>query len=310
MITALCGGVGGSKLALGLYRTLPPAALQVVVNTADDLELWGLHISPDLDTVTYTLAGLAAPETGWGIAGDSRQALDMLQRYGAPTWFQVGDRDLATDIYRTHALREGQTLSQVTAHLARSLDVHAAILPMTDDPVATRLLVDGQWLDFQDYFVRRRHRDPVAAVRYDGIEQARPAPQVLTALAAAEVIVLVNSNPLLSILPIISLPGIRPALTAATAARVAVSPIVGTDAVSGPAGQLMRLLELPVSATGVAAAYRGLIDGLVIDRQDAAQTGAIEALGIAVYCTDTVMRDLTDRERLAAQTLDFARSLR
>jgi LPPG:FO 2-phospho-L-lactate transferase len=310
MITALCGGVGGSKLVLGLYRTLPPNELNVVVNTADDLRFLGLHVSPDLDTVTYTLAGIAQETVGWGIEGDSFQALDMLRRYGAPAWFQIGDRDLATHVFRTDSLSSGQSLTAITRTIAESLGVQAGILPMTHDPVATRLLVEDEWVEFQDYFVRRRHRDPVRALRYDGIENAAATPEALDALQNAEVIVLVNSNPALSIVPILSTPGVNDFLVAVSAARVAVSPIVGNDAVSGPAGRLMNLLGHQSTATGVAEAYAGCIDGIVIDQSDAEQVAGIEALGIAVYCTDTVMKTLEDRERLAAETVSFARSLK
>ncbi|HEX6508628.1 MAG TPA: 2-phospho-L-lactate transferase [Chloroflexota bacterium] len=309
MITALCGGVGGSKLAVGLYRTLPPDELSIVVNTADDLEFYGLHISPDLDTVTYTLAGLARTDVGWGLEGDSFAVLSMLGTYGAPTWFQIGDRDLATDIYRTDGLRTGKTLTSVTREIASSLGVHASIFPMTDARVATRLLVHGEWLEFQDYFVRRRHADPVEAIRYDGIGEAPATSQVLEAIESAEVIVVVNSNPALSIMPILSTPGVNDTLVATSARRIAVSPIVGSDAVTGPAGRLMRLLGYEASATGVAEAYLGVIDGILIHTTDAAQKDAIEGLGVAVQCADTIMRTEADRERLAAEAISFARSL-
>lgn len=309
MITALCGGVGGSKLALGLYRALGDS-LTVVVNMADDLEFCGLHVSPDLDTVTYTLAGMARRDVGWGIEGDTFQALEMLKRYGAPGWFQVGDRDLATDVFRTQALRQGRTLTDVTEHIAGSLGVKARILPMTDDPVATQLLVDGAWIHFQDYFVRRGYRDPVEAVRYDGIEQARPTEEVLQALRSADAIVVVNSNPVLSILPILSLPGMRDAVATSPGLCVAVSPIIGEEAVSGPAASLMPLIGKPATATGVAEAYRGVLDGIVIDRRDAAEVSSIEALELAVLCTNILMRSGADRERLAGEVLEFARTLR
>lgn len=310
MITALCGGVGGSKLVLGLYRTLPADELQVIVNTADDLDYLGLHVSPDLDTVTYTLAGLAPPERGWGIDGDTFAALDMLRRYGAPAWFGVGDRDFATHIVRTAALRSGSGLTAVTAEIAARLDVRARILPMTDDQVATKLLVGGEWLDFQEYFVHRGHRDDVEAIRYEGSNAAAATSQVVEALENAEAIVLVNSNPALSILPMLATPGINDVLTAVSVPRVAVSPIVGSEAVSGPAGRLMHLLGYQSTACGVAEAYAGCIDGIVIDRADREQVPAIEALGLEVYCTDTIMRTLPDRERLAAETISFARGLR
>jgi LPPG:FO 2-phospho-L-lactate transferase len=310
MILALCGGVGGSKLVRGLYRVLPQHELAVIVNTADDLELWGLRVSPDIDTVTYTLADIAQREAGWGIEGDSFTALEMLRRYGAPAWFQVGDRDLATHVYRTHALGAGKTLTQVTAHVARALGIQAAILPMTDAPVATRLKSGGAWLEFQEYFVRERHRLAVEAVEYAGIERAEPTGDVINAIRGAEAILLVNSNPVLSILPILALPGVRAALAAASAPTVAVSPLVGGRAVAGPAAELMSLIGCPPDASGVARAYDGVIDGLVIDQQDAGLGGAIEQRGIQVLTANTIMRDEADRERLARETLGFARSLR
>jgi len=310
MITALCGGVGGSKLALGLYRTLPHDELTLIVNTSDDLEFCGLHVSPDLDTVIYTLAGLSRQDVGWGIEGDTFEALGMLRRYGTPDWFQVGDRDLATDLYRTNELRQGRALTDVTADIARRLGVQARVLPMTDAPVATRLRAGQEWIDFQDYFVRRRHQDPVQAIRYDGITSAPAAGGVIEAIESAEVIVLVNSNPALSILPILATPGINDAVVGSSAPCVAVSPMVGHDSVSGPAGVLMALLGQEASATGVATAYLGVIDGMVIDRQDAAQAPGIEALGPRVLVTDIIMRTLQDRERLATETVSFARGLR
>ena len=310
MITALCGGVGGSKLALGLYRTVPHDELTLIVNTADDLEFCGLHVSPDLDTVIYTLAGLSRQDVGWGIEGDTFEALGMLRRYGAPDWFQVGDRDLATDLYRTNELRQGRTLTDITADIGRRLDVQARVLPMTDAPVATRLQAGEEWIDFQDYFVRRRHQDPVQAIRYDGITAAVAAGGVIEAIESAEVIVLVNSNPALSIFPILATPGINDAVVGSSAPCVAVSPMVGHDSVSGPAGVLMSLLGQEATATGVASAYLGVIDGMVIDRRDAAQAPGIEALGPRVLVTDIMMRTLEDRERLAAETVSFARVLR
>jgi LPPG:FO 2-phospho-L-lactate transferase len=308
MIAALCGGVGGAKLALGLYRVLPPDSLAVVVNTADDLEFCGLHVSPDLDTVMYTLADLSRPDVGWGLEGDTFRALELLGRYGAPTWFGVGDADLATHVFRTNALRSGQTLSAVTRCLSGHLGVRATILPMTDDPIVTRLLAGNEWLDFQEYFVHRRHQVAIDAYRYEGIEQAVATEEVRQTLADAEIIVIVNSNPVLSVLPILSVEGVREAIERSPAPCVAVSPIVGTDAVNGPAGDLMRLVGRPASATGVAGTYRGLIHGLVIDHQDASQQEEIESSeGIAVLCTDTIMRTAADKVRLAGEVVAFAR---
>lgn len=310
VVTALCGGVGGSKLALGLYRTLPPDSLTVIVNTADDLTFCGLHVSPDLDTCMYTLAGLARKDVGWGIEGDTFEALDMLRRYGTPTWFAVGDRDLATDVYRTHALSRGQTLQMVTAEMAARLEVRAGILPMSNDPVATRLLTEDEWIDFQEYFVHRQHAAPVSDVRYEGAETAHPAPGVTDALLNADVIVLVNSNPVLSILPILAVPGIEDALQRSTALTVAVSPLIGESAVTGPAGELMALRGQPSTASGVAALYRDLIQGLVIDDLDTGYTTDVQATGIQVHVAQTMMRTVEDREQLALEVVEFACSLR
>jgi LPPG:FO 2-phospho-L-lactate transferase len=309
MICALCGGVGGSKLALGLYNTLPPDELAIVVNVADDQEFFGLHVSPDLDTVMYTLAGLAGPH-GWGIGGDTFAALQMLEQYGEDTWFQLGDRDLATNVLRTTALRASARLTDVTRRMAASLGIHAQILPSTDDRLSTRLRVGDDWVEFQEYFVRRRHSDPVNAVQYQGIEAAATSPEVEAAIAGADVIVMVNSNPVLSILPIIGIGPINDLVAGSVAPRVAVSPIIGDAAVTGPAGDLMSVIGYPSTATGVAQAYLGAIDGIVIDESDAAQRDAIEAMGPRVLVTQTIMRTLEDRERLAVETIEFARSLR
>lgn len=309
MITALCGGVGGSKLVLGMYRVLPSDTLTVIVNTADDLTIWGLAVSPDLDTAMYTLSGLAQPDLGWGVNGDTFNALDALGRYGMPTWFRIGDRDLATHVFRTAELQNGKPLSVVTMAMAEALGIRATLLPATDDPVATRLQTGDQWLDFQEYFVQRRHDDPIDAVRYHGIDKSRPTSGVLEAIQHADAVILVNSNPVLSILPILAVPGIRAALSAKRPV-VAVSPLVGNDSVTGPAGQLMRVIGKPSTVVGLAEAYRDVIDGLVIDEEDANRADEIEALGIHVLCTKTVMRSIADRERLARETLVFAESLK
>lgn len=312
MITALCGGVGGSKLALGLYRHLPPDSLSVIVNTADDLEFCGLHISPDLDTVTYTMAGIVRQSTGWGIEGDTYHALDMLARYGRPVWFQVGDQDLATHLYRTRSLRSGESLTQATSHIVESHGIRATILPATDAPVATRLLVSGEWIDFQDYFVRLHHAVPVDAIRYDGVDKAYATKEVTEAIHGAEIIIIVNSNPALSILPILAIPGVREALATTSAPCVGVSPIAGSGTISGPAGDLMRHLGHPISATGVARTYAGVVQGMVIDTKDSDQQREIESLsnGINVLCTNVIMHSDVDKLRLASDTVTFARGIR
>ncbi len=308
---ALAGGVGGAKLAQGLYRALPPDSLTVLVNTADDFTLHGLRICPDLDTVLYTLAELANPQTGWGIVGDTFSTLEMLKRYGAEgTWFQLGDRDFATHIRRTQGLAAGRSLSAIEADLTTALGVRARLLPMTDTVVATQVQTAAGLLDFQEYFVQRHHSDPVQGLHFAGIEAAAPPAELAARLAAAEAVVFCPSNPLVSIGPILAVPGLRAALAAAPGPRVGVSPIVGGQAIRGPAADMLRALGHEPSAFGVAQLYAGLLDGLVIDETDAALAERIVALGMRVQVAQTVMYDMTDRETLARQVLAFCAELR
>jgi LPPG:FO 2-phospho-L-lactate transferase len=309
MIVALAGGVGGAKLAQGLYGILPPEGLAVIVNTADDFDRFGLHISPDLDTVMYTLAGIANPATGWGIEGDTFEAIEMLGRYGRETWFRLGDRDLATHIARTERLRRGATLSETTAELAAALGVRARLLPMCDEPVASLVDTPAGRLEFQDYFVKRHQQDEVRGLVFDGAERATLSAAVAEVLDAAEAIVVCPSNPFVSVGPILAVPGLRRRLAAARAPRVAVSPIVGGQAIKGPAAAMLASLGHEVSPVGVAQLYAGLIDGMVIDEQDAALRPRIEELGMAVVVTGTIMGDRPDRERLAARVLDLCGAL-
>lgn len=306
---ALAGGVGGAKLAAGLRDALPLGELAVVVNTADDFRLWGLHISPDLDTVMYTLAGVANPETGWGLRDETFYSLEMLDRYGEDTWFMLGDRDLATHVLRTDRLNRGESLTGVTGHLAASLGVQSAVLPMCDEPVATLVHTPDGPLEFQDYFVRRRQEDAVLGIDLRGIAEARVTGAVSGALAEAEAVVLCPSNPIVSIGPILAVPGMLEALSASSAPKVAVSPILGGRALKGPADRMMDSLGHEVSATGVARMYEGLIDGMVIDRADRTERPAIEKLGMEVLTTDAVMRGEEDRGRLAREVLEFAAAL-
>ena len=309
MIVALAGGVGGAKLAQGLYRALPPDTLTVVGNTADDMIHLGLRISPDLDTVLYTLAEMANPVTGWGIAGDSLRTFELLRRYGAEDWFILGDLDLATHIRRTTLLASGASLTAATASLTHALGVRAAILPMCDEPVGTIVETPDGPLTFQDYFVRRQHRDSVTGIRFAGIETATLPAGVAAALDAAEAIILCPSNPFVSLGPILAVGDFRARLAAARVPRVAVSPIIGGRALKGPADQMLAGLGHDVSTLGVARLYADLLDGLVIDNEDAALAPAIEALGLRTLVTQTIMGDADDRQRLAAETLAFARSL-
>jgi LPPG:FO 2-phospho-L-lactate transferase len=306
-VAVLAGGVGGAKLADGLQMVLPPGALTVIVNTGDDLVLHGLHVSPDLDTVMYTLAGEANPETGWGLRDETWSAAALLERYGSDTWFRLGDRDLATHIVRTDRLRAGATLTEATRDLAGRLGVPSRVLPMTDAPVRTRLRTDAGWLDFQDYFVRRRHADDVRDVVFDGAADARPTPAVLDAIAGASLIAIAPSNPFVSVGTILAVPGILEAILGAPAPVVAVSPIVAGAALRGPADRMFVTLGGEPSAVGVARhyveRYPGLLDGLVIDQRDEGQAAAIEALGIRVRAAETVMVDEGTRAALAREVL-------
>lgn len=309
-ILALAGGVGGAKLAHGLYRALPPDALTVVVNTGDDFDLFGLRVCPDADTVLYTLAGLANDATGWGIADETWSALGMLGRYGEPTWFGIGDRDLATHVVRTQRLRDGWTLTRVIASLSHALGVRARLLPMANEPVPTVVRTPAGDLAFQEYFVHRRHEDHVFGVRFEGIERAQVPEEVRAALAQAEAVVICPSNPVVSIGPILAVPRMRELLAERQVARVAVSPIVGGKALKGPADRMLSDLGFETSAYGVAQFYAqrcpGLLTGFVLDAQDAADAARIADLGMRTLVADTVMGSIADRERLAREVLAFA----
>jgi LPPG:FO 2-phospho-L-lactate transferase len=309
-VVALAGGVGGAKLAAGLQAALPLGDLSIVVNTADDFDLWGLHICPDLDTVMYTLGNRVNPETGWGVAEDSFSALDMFSAYGEDIWFKLGDKDLATHILRTQKLRSGMRLTEITTGLAGALGVRSALLPMCDEPVSTVVKTRAGLLDFQEYFVRRGQRDEVLGVELRGIEDARVTAEILEAVAHAEATVLCPSNPVVSIEPILAVPGMRELLTGAPTPKVAVSPIIGGRALKGPADKMLRSLGYEVSPTGVAQMYEGMVDGMVIDRSDSEEVAQISALGMRVLVTDTVMRDGTGRERLAREVLRFCSGLK
>lgn len=309
MIVTLAGGVGGSKMARGLQAALPPGDLTVVVNTADDFELYGLSISPDLDTVMYTLAGIADPVTGWGVAGDTRHTLNAIARYGEDPWFLLGDQDFATHILRTERLRAGMPLSAVTRQLSEALGIPSRIVPMTDDRVATLVETPAGTLEFQDYFVGRRQSDDVLGVTFAGIERAKVHPEALAAIREAEAVVIAPSNPIVSVAPILATPGLREALAGTPAPIVAVSPIVGGHALKGPAAQMLATLGHEVSALGVARLYADVIDGLVIDEVDRELGPSIEPLGPRLLVTATVMSDEADRRRLAVEVLDFAAAL-
>ncbi len=310
VIVALAGGVGGAKLAQGLMLALPVDELAVVVNTADDFDLFGLRICPDLDTVLYTLAGIANPETGWGIAGDTFVTLAALTRYGRDPWFKLGDQDFATHIARTERLHEGEPLTAVMSELSAALDVSATILPMTDEPVATTVLTSAGRLAFQDYFVRRHQSDEVLGVTFEGIENAGPTSAVREAIMRADVIVFCPSNPIVSIGPILALPGMRDLIHGSQAPVVAMSPIIGGRALKGPADRMLAGLGHEVSPLGVARIYGELIQGMVIDEIDREQAESIRNdLGIDVLVTATVMGGTESRRTLAADVIAFGHRL-
>ncbi len=306
-ILALAGGVGGAKLALGLAETLPPAELTVAVNTADDFEHLGLSICPDLDTVMYTLAGVANPETGWGRRDETWTVMDALGQIGGETWFRLGDKDLATHIERTRRLRAGESLTSVIRDLATRLGVKPTMVPMSDDPVRTMVTTDQGELAFQDWFVRLRCEPAVKSVRFAGADKAKAHPALLdTALRG---IVVCPSNPFVSVAPILAVPGVRAALAKAKAPKVAVTPIVGGQAIKGPAAKMLAELGHDVSALGVARYYREWADGFVLDAQDASLAPEIEALGLKVKVSDTMMRNDADKRRVARDVLDFVDEL-
>jgi LPPG:FO 2-phospho-L-lactate transferase len=302
-VLALAGGVGGAKLVLGLARILPPEALVIAVNTGDDECFHGLHVSPDLDTVMYTLAGLANPETGWGLSGDTFIALSMLERYNVSTWFRLGDRDLATHIRRTQMLRQGCTLSQVTAELCHCLGVAQMVVPMSDDSVRTVVGTEAGELPMQQYFVQHHSEPKVVSIRYEGAATAQPAPGLLEGLARASTLVFCPSNPFLSLGPILAIPGVRERLQRFQGFRVAVSPIVGGMALRGPAAKIMAELGYEASSIAVARQYVGLCDTFWIDHQDAHLAPAIAQLGMKPMVGPIVMTSEADKVALARRIL-------
>jgi LPPG:FO 2-phospho-L-lactate transferase len=309
VLVALAGGVGAARFLRGLVQIVAPDDVTVVVNTGDDDWFHGLLVCPDLDTVTYTLAGAENPETGWGLAGETFATMAALERYGVPTWFRLGDRDLATHLYRDERLRAGAPLSTITTEISDKWGVRSRILPMTDERVATRIDVRGSdgevsELRMQEWFVRERAEPPVAAVRFEGAAGAAPAPGVLEALDHAETIVVCPSNPVISIGPIVAVPGVRDALRRRRDRVVGVSPIIAGAPVKGPADRLMGPLGMEVSCVGVARAYRDFCSALVIDAGDAARAAEVEALGVRAVVADTLMRDARVAAALARHTLD------
>jgi LPPG:FO 2-phospho-L-lactate transferase len=305
-IVALAGGVGGAKLAHGLAQILPAENLTVVVNVADDFEQYGLTVCPDLDTVMYTLAGIAARETGWGIEGDTFRCIEALAKLGAPDWFRLGDRDLATHLARTRWLWDGATLTDATRRLCESFEVRQSILPCTDDLLRTIVETDEGDLEFQDYFVRRRFEPTVRGFHLRGLPAALPSREFLEALDSADATVLCPSNPFVSLGPILALPGVREKVAAKAA--VAVTPIIGGRAVKGPLAKMFLELGRESSAVEAAREYRGIIRGFLLDRQDVSRKEEIEAFGFQVKIADTLMGDDLQRKNLAAETLRFIRT--
>jgi LPPG:FO 2-phospho-L-lactate transferase len=304
-VTVLAGGVGAARLLTGMVRAVPPASVTAVVNTGDDMVLHGLAISPDVDTVTYTVAGAIDPERGWGLRDETWQAMATLERYGGATWFGLGDRDLGTHLYRTQRQAEGAPLSTVTGEIARAWGLELTVLPITDDPLRTMItLADtGEEIGFQDYFVARRHAVPVKGVRVAGAPEARPAPGVLDAIAGAGTVVVAPSNPIVSIGPVLAVPGVQEAVEARRDTVVAISPLVGGRALKGPADRLLRELGHEESVVGVARLYAPFTGTLVIDEADADRADEVRAEGLRCVVTDTIMRDPAAAAALSAVAL-------
>lgn len=304
-ITALAGGIGASKLLLGLASVMPPEDITVIANTGDDIELFGLRICPDIDTVTYTLAGVINEETGWGLKGDTFECLRWLAHYDEAPWFNLGDRDLATHIFRTNQLRKGLSLSEITRRVSRSLAVQSTILPMTDSYTPTRVVTDEGEMHFQEYFVRRRCEPRVREIVFDNIESAKPAPGVLSAILEADVVVVCPSNPFISIGPILEVPGVRNALRETRATVIAITPIIGGKALKGPAADMLRDLGHEVSARGVAEMYRDFVEVFLLDKTDARLTKDLNSLDLEVFTGNTIMNSLADKRRVAEQVLQI-----
>lgn len=303
-ITALAGGIGASKFLAGLARVMPPEDITIIANTGDDMEMFGLRICPDIDTVIYTLAGVVNEQTGWGIEGDSFECLRSLARFGEDVWFNLGDRDLATHIYRTDQMRRGRTLSEVIDDICRSLGVRPHILPMTDAYTPTRVITDEGDLHLQEYFVRRRCQPLVKAIRYENIEYTRPAEGVEQAILDADRVIVCPSNPFISIGPILAVPGLRDLLRRTKAKVAAITPIIAGRALKGPTADMLRSLGHEVSATAVARLYSDFVKLFVLDEADIELKQSIEQLGLRVAVTNTVMATMEDKENLARWMLE------
>lgn len=303
MHTVFAGGVGASRFLQGLVQVVDPASVTVISNTGDDVEMFGLHVSPDVDIVIYALAGAVNPETGWGLAGDSFTVVGALQRFGYDRWFNLGDRDLATAIHRTRLLRDGVPMREVIADISRAWGLACTVLPMSDARIETRITTPTGELAFQDYMVRLRTEVDVSAITFAGADRATPAPGVIEAIRDSETVILAPSNPLVSIGPILAVPGIRDALASTPAVRAAISPIIAGQVVKGPAAKMMATLGHEVSAVGVARIYQGLIDVMVVDEQDRGLASAIEALDMRCLVADTMMTSPERKAELARDVL-------
>src|SRR5271165_271638 len=306
MIVVLSGGTGGAKLVQGLNHTIPPESLTVIVNTADDIEWWGLHVSPDVDSILYALADALSAERGWGLEHDTFRCLDRMAQFGQQAWFRLGDLDLATHLARTNLLRSGKTLCEVTDHLAHGMGVRSRVLPMSNERVATMVDTPLGTLSFQEYFVRERHQVEARGIHFEGVDRAKPAPGVLEAIALAEAVILAPSNPVTSIGPILAVPGIREALRHTHAPIAAVSPIIGGEAFSGPAGTLMKRKGWPSTIGGIAQAYEDFLDILVVDLADHSDADHLREGALHVLCANTVMKSMQDKQELARFTLHAA----
>ena len=308
-VCALAGGVGAAKMLRGVIQVVDPSAVTAVVNTGDDVILHGLHVSPDLDTITYTLAEAVNPDTGWGLVGETWQAMSALERYDGLTWFRLGDQDLATHLYRTQRLADGLTLGEVTGEITRAWGLHLRLLPVTDDPLETRVTIEGEGeIGFQEYFVGRQHNVTVEAVRFAGAEATTAAPGVLDAIATAEAVLICPSNPIVSIGPPLAVPGVRDAFIARRASSVAISPIVAGLALKGPADRMLRELGHDASVVGVARLYRDIAATLIVDEADRDLAGAVEDEGMRCVVAPTVMRTPDDAAALARVALAAADS--
>jgi LPPG:FO 2-phospho-L-lactate transferase len=303
VIVVLTGGTGGAKFVEGLRQVASVEDMTFIVNTGDDLEWWGLYVSPDLDSITYALAGLLSRERGWGVKGDTFYCLQAMGELAEPIWFHVGDRDLAIHLVRSRLLAEGKTLTEVTTEICSKLGVQARILPMSDSRVETKVMTPGGELSFQEYFVQRWYQDPVKSVRFAGASEAAPAGGVVEAIVSASAVIIAPSNPVTSIGPILAVPGVRAALRETQATVVAVSPIIGSAAVSGPAGVLMAAQGLPVSIAGIAQAYGDFLDILIADLRDRDAAEQLDRPGLRAHCTNIVMKTAEDRAKLARTVL-------